>query len=776
MELRRNLTLFMTLRVYFYLMVKMQALFSHADCHMLKIASRQRAMCFSMRSSVLIELRIFLRRIVMRLSNRIISLVLSIVMIVGLWNFSGALVEAKEIDLVTTGLTQAESIVSAARGEVGNCFTKDNKYTYWYYGYHRSEDWCAIFVSWCAEQAGVASDIVPRLAGAHSNFDWFNSRGLWHGKKSITWTYNGVTRSSTNDSSYVPQAGDIILRETYGGVADGPDHVELVTGSDGSRVYTIGGNTGGYYSNGVYYSNVKEKSYSLWDTDTWGYCTPAYTDISDPDPLDLGLSFYAFIINSSMWKHLTVEQNNNVVIRSEKSDLCADQVWKFERQSDNSYKIISTANGECLDVDNAARESGTNVKTCIDNGNDAQRWFIFSNGNNYILKSKCSDCVLDITGGNSSDGTNVQMYAQNNTVSQDFTIYQLGDRSFVANLGDDFTAPILNLKAWITIENSDDGNISLQKETGKSNQLWRFRRQIDGSYKIYSCYDGKCIDLDNAAYENGTNIKICGSNDNDAQRWYFYEYGGGYTIQSKSSGKLFDVAGGSLNYGTNIQAWEWNGTDAQVFAVYRGNECMLGPVFLTAESGKGNVTLNWTSTYGETAYVLKLWQGTVSEGEPYLVKNDIPARSRSVTLELPSGYYEGYILSQNYFESYTSNTVGFAVEEKPTETPTIEPTEVATETPTEAPTEVPTVQLTEVPTEPIAEYILGDADGDGVVTILDATVIQRYLAAYTVKNPDTVVKCGDIAGDGLDIIDATLIQRFLAEFTVPYDIGQPTHR
>ena len=90
--------------------------------------------------------------------------------------------------------------------------------------------------------------------------------------------------------------------------------------------------------------------------------------------------------------------------------------------------------------------------------------------------------------------------------------------------------------------------------------------------------------------------------------------------------------------------------------------------------------------------------------------------------------------------------------------------------------EIAFIDINNPPTEPTTEYILGDADGDGVVTILDATVIQRYLAAYTVKNPDTVVKCGDIAGDGLGIIDATLIQRYLAEFTVPYDIGQPTHQ
>ena len=79
---------------------------------------------------------------------------------------------------------------------------------------------------------------------------------------------------------------------------------------------------------------------------------------------------------------------------------------------------------------------------------------------------------------------------------------------------------------------------------------------------------------------------------------------------------------------------------------------------------------------------------------------------------------------------------------------------------------------TEIPTEAPRQYILGDADGNGSVDILDATTIQRYLASYSVKDPATLVKCGDVDGNGVDILDATSIQRYLASYTVPYPIGQ----
>ena len=67
--------------------------------------------------------------------------------------------------------------------------------------------------------------------------------------------------------------------------------------------------------------------------------------------------------------------------------------------------------------------------------------------------------------------------------------------------------------------------------------------------------------------------------------------------------------------------------------------------------------------------------------------------------------------------------------------------------------------------------LLGDVDGDGKVTILDATCVQRYLAGYHVLSADRVERCGYFSGDGVDILSATYIQRYLAGFQVPYPIG-----
>ena len=85
----------------------------------------------------------------------------------------------------------------------------------------------------------------------------------------------------------------------------------------------------------------------------------------------------------------------------------------------------------------------------------------------------------------------------------------------------------------------------------------------------------------------------------------------------------------------------------------------------------------------------------------------------------------------------------------------------------------------EVPEAPSADFgendgLLGDANGDGVVSVLDATAVQRYLAGYSVTAPEAADRLGDANLNGrADILDATCIQRWLAGLTAPAAIGRP---
>ena len=75
-----------------------------------------------------------------------------------------------------------------------------------------------------------------------------------------------------------------------------------------------------------------------------------------------------------------------------------------------------------------------------------------------------------------------------------------------------------------------------------------------------------------------------------------------------------------------------------------------------------------------------------------------------------------------------------------------------------------------LPVSAASSFLRGDADGDGEVTIMDATLIQRRLAE--IPTPSFDERAADVDGDGLNITDATQIQRYLAEFENIHHINE----
>ena len=69
--------------------------------------------------------------------------------------------------------------------------------------------------------------------------------------------------------------------------------------------------------------------------------------------------------------------------------------------------------------------------------------------------------------------------------------------------------------------------------------------------------------------------------------------------------------------------------------------------------------------------------------------------------------------------------------------------------------------------------LIGDADGDGAVTSIDAAIIQRYCAEMATGLDEATLMNGDVDRNGyVDIIDSTFIERWVAQMDVPFEIGE----
>lgn len=137
-------------------------------------------------------------------------------------------------------------------------------------------------------------------------------------------------------------------------------------------------------------------------------------------PVDVGTGFVAKITNVNSGLNLSLDGTN--VITYTPSNAAA-QKYKFDRQSDGSYKLTNQKNGYVLDVYAGSSANLTNVQVYQSNNTAAQRWFIYQKEGYYIFRPGCAtNAVLDVYAASKTAGANVDIYTMNNTAAQKFTI------------------------------------------------------------------------------------------------------------------------------------------------------------------------------------------------------------------------------------------------------------------------------------------------------------------------------------------------------------------
>ncbi len=159
------------------------------------------------------------------------------------------------VETTSSGYGSKLCITYVAKNEIG--YTEDangsTKYNTWA---GVSGGWCVMYLTWCAEQAGVSRDVVPKMGGTSVFRSFYANKGLYYA-------------SASQGGTYTPKTGDFFHYYSGG------DHYGIITAILGNTITTAEGNWG---------DAVVSRQLSLTDSAILGYCNPQYVHISHEYP------------------------------------------------------------------------------------------------------------------------------------------------------------------------------------------------------------------------------------------------------------------------------------------------------------------------------------------------------------------------------------------------------------------------------------------------------------------------------------------------------------
>lgn len=225
---------------------------------------------------------------------------------------------------------------------------------------------------------------------------------IWSGKSWYETTYAnyGFSRGQS------PKAGALIC---WSG------HVAILEKIDGNTAYISEGGCGSAGASHGYchITSCSLSSITSRNSGFLGYVYFGGGTATPTTPADIGTNIYTYILNKPAYKPIVcVDGGTNVVLDTDK--WIARQRWFATRNSDGSYYFMNAANNKYL------TSSGTNVQV----GDSKTKWFVYDNGNSYLIQLADSEKVLDLAGAKTSDGTNIQLCPIANNDAQAFTFYQ----------------------------------------------------------------------------------------------------------------------------------------------------------------------------------------------------------------------------------------------------------------------------------------------------------------------------------------------------------------
>lgn len=612
----------------------------------------------------------------------------------------------------------------------------------------------------------------------------YYGNSVWVQAEGVTKTYWGCIHP--NFTNPVPKPSNAWIKQA---------HTSIPTGT--TNTFTFGATNASWYdiridkdgalwkfehgiSSGKSYTFADEGNYTVFIAghNSAGYSNSSKLSFTVFEPVLLGRDFVANITNAKAAKNIGADSNDNVILQN-KSD--SDyQRWHFKLQSDNTYKITNVATGKNLDVYNADTANGTNIQIWKDNNTSAQYFYIRYNNSGFgIIPKANTSAAVDIANGYFDNGTNIQEWNWNASNAQTFSV----DGYFG-------TTPVnTSTYSGHTYEYYD-------VET-TWNQAYRFCENKGGHLVTITSKDEN--DFVYELCKDHCSIIWIGANiynrEAKKENWYWVT-GEPFSYDGWNSGEPNCDKGieryGEMFIGTsNIGTWNDVGINSTTYfygkGMIRGFVCEYDNNDVNVDNYYANKTVVQNERKYEVFDYKVDWQTAEAICEAkggHLVKIDNAQENQLVGEIMSQGSMDEYWIdatdrnSEGVWTDHEGNLLTYTnwADGEPNNDFNAEQYGFMLKT---------SVQWADLKgfspmyrnTGFICEYepekiILGDADGDGDITSIDATMVMRANVELDTGIDEDVLMNGDVDGNGaLEIIDATFIQRYLALMDTPYPIG-----
>ena len=520
---------------------------------------------------------------------------------------------------------QAYDIAQIARTQKGYTESGDNLTKYGAaYGWN-GVAWCAIFIWWCAQQAGVSQSVIKKTASAAYATSFCNNYRLY--------------------SSSVPvDVGNIVYFDyNHNG---SPDHVGLVYQVDSGTIYTVEGNKG---------NCVQECSYSRNTRDIYAIAYPDYSGGGSHAHHTIQKGSPDAICVRELQKMLNKVINAGLAEDGDFGDGTEAALKRYQQQKGlDADGICGSQTWAALDAD---YNNGTSVtvgkptlNVNVNNGIVTFSWREVTNATSYdleVYQGGLDDTSKLIDAGKQwavSSGHTLQLSAGSYWArvaavnssgfkfsdGEAFTVTASVARGSEMAKGYDRTLPdgnyiiasALNPSFYLDIAGSalpaaNQDNVSLWELSGEiaAHDVWTLK-YTDGFYRISQMGASVSLDVYGVSVEDKGNVSAWSNNDSSAQKWAICKAGSGngYAVAAKCSGYWLTVENKVAERNANVCQHVGDGSSSQswLFIPYKPEQLLKDGKYVLISAMSDNIEMDVAGDSGDIpdGTNVQTWQDT----------------------------------------------------------------------------------------------------------------------------------------------------------------------